>query len=166
MQREVQIQGILKRMEGQCPAGYALAFHISYATPQFLFQTYATPWIEIYSQKGYVMQDPTVRWGFENTGWVRWSDLAAQDSAGVLDDAAAHGLRFGACYATDAGESRSVTSFARGDREFTDDEIAGLANDVDQLHALTADLDALSPQTAEELRAMSIRFTHPGAHRG
>ena len=161
--RQSRIQAILQDLEGRCPAGFALAFHVKYTTPDYLFQTYATAWMDIYSQKGFVMLDPTVRWGFENTGHVRWSDLAGLDEAGVLKEAAEHGLAFGICFATDTGGSRSVCSFARGDREFTDAEAAELTALAEELHELTADLGSLSPETAAELRRLSIRFTHPGS---
>lgn len=163
MERQIRISEILRELEQDCPGGFALAFHIKYATPDFLFQTYPSDWIEVYSHRGLVMQDPTVRWGFENTGWIRWSDLTGQDDAGVLALAAEHGLSHGVCHATDAGESRSVASAARGDREYTDAEIAAFCALTEEIHELTADLDSLSPQIAEELRRMSIRFTHPGS---
>lgn len=166
MNRQIEIEDILKELESRCPSGYALALHIRFTTPGFLFQTYPNTWIDRYSERGYVMQDPTVRWGFENTGQTRWSDLQADDVVGVLADAADHGLGFGACYVTDAGDSRSVTSFARNDREFHDDEIAELVKFVDHLHQRTAELSSLSPETAEELRKMSVRFTHPGTSGG
>ncbi len=161
--RQARIQAILQDLETRCPAGFALAFHVKYATPDYLFQTYAPEWMDIYSKKGFVMLDPTVRWGFENTGQVRWSQLADLDDAGVLAEAAAHGLAYGICFATDTGGSRSVCSFARGDREFADEEAASLTGLAEELHNLTADLGSLSPETAAELRRLSIRFTHPGS---
>ncbi len=160
---EVEIKAILNELEGLCPAGYALAFHVRFATPTFLFQTYSDEWIDIYSQKGFVMVDPTVRWGFENTGAIRWSDLADDDPSDVLATAARHGLKYGFAYAMDSGGSRSMTSYARGDREFTDDEIATISELAEQLHRRTSRLGSLSPETADELRRMSIRVTHPGA---
>ncbi len=162
MERQVRIQEILRDLEGRSPAGYALAFHIKYTAPDYLFQTYSSEWIDIYSKNGLVMQDPTVHWGFDNTGSIRWSDLADKDAAGVLAQAAEHGLGYGVCYATDAGGSRSVTSFARNDREFSDVEINEIKMMIDELHAMTSDLGTLSPETAAELHEMSIRFTHPG----
>ena len=162
MQQPAQIQEILRDLEQRSPSGFALAFHIKYTTPDYLFQTYASEWIDVYSRKGLVMQDPTVHWCFDNTGSIRWSDLASEDAGGVLAQAAEYGLGYGVCYATDAGGSRSMASFARNDREFQDDEVDALITRVEELHAMTADLDTLSPETADELHSMSIRFTHPG----
>ena len=162
MDRQSDIREILRQLDEKCPGGYALALHIKFTTPHFLFQTYAGAWLDLYTQRGYVMIDPTVHWGFENTGAIRWSDLAESDTGGVLEAAAAYGLVYGVCCATETGGSRSVASFARSDREFSDDEMADLFRDVALLHDKTAGLDSLSPETAQELHSMSVRFTHPG----
>lgn len=160
---ETEIMSLLDSLDPLCPAGYALAFHIRYATPNFLFQTYATDWIDIYSQRGYVMTDPTVRWGFENLGWCRWSDLADDDAAGVLAEAAQHGLGHGFVFALETEGSRSMTSFARNDRSFSDDEVNAIRVKAARLHDLTAGLAELSPDTAAKLRRMAIRVSHPGS---
>ncbi|NCO22383.1 MAG: transcriptional regulator [Rhodobacterales bacterium] len=124
-----------------------------------MFQTYSKTWTDIYSQSGFVMHDPIVRWGFENTGAIRWSML--DDPVGVLEKARPHGLVYGFACAVENGGTRSVAGFARADREFTDAEIAAIAAQVATLHDETAKAGALSAETREELRQMSIRFTHP-----
>jgi LuxR family transcriptional regulator len=94
-------------------AGFAPAFHVRFTTPTFLFQTYPKDWLDYYSQNGLVMSDPTVMWGFENTGAVDWAALQANDSAGVLAKAAEYGLKHGATYATEIDGSHSIGTFAR-----------------------------------------------------
>ncbi len=84
MQDQAGILRTVERLTALAPSGYAIALHVRFTTPTFLFQTYPREWIEVYTQRGYVMSDPTVMWGFSNTGRVRWSDLADQDSAGML----------------------------------------------------------------------------------
>ena len=143
------------------PAGYALALHIHFTTPTFLLQTYPKAWTDYYSQNGLVMSDPTVAWGFENTGTVLWSDLADASNP-VLKASADHGLVYGVTCAVETGKSRSLCSFSRSDREFTDGESADLADHVAELHRLTDGLGAFSPIAAEKLRGMSVRLTHPG----
>ena len=92
------------------PTGYAAALHINFTTPDFLFQTYPADWLAIYSQKGFVMQDPTVLWGFENLGTVRWSDLTRNDHAGVMKEATKFGMKYGLTVAVEQGGSRSIAS--------------------------------------------------------
>ena len=153
---------LLEHLEPLAPSGYALAFHIRFTTPTFLLQTYPKAWTDLYSQNGYVMSDPTVAWGFESTGTARWSDLAPQ-SHPVMQASADHGLVYGVTCAVETDGSRSLCSFSRADREFTDAETADLADHVAELHRLTTGLDAFSPIAAERLRKMSVRLTHPGA---
>jgi len=159
MEPAEKIRDIIIALEAQSPAGFAIAFHIRFTRPDFLFQTYSKTWTDIYSQSGFVMHDPIVRWGFENTGAIRWSML--DDPVGVLEKARPHGLVYGFACAVENGGTRSVAGFARADREFTDAEIAAIAAQVATLHDETAKAGAMSAETREELRQMSIRFTHP-----
>ncbi|MDW4548823.1 autoinducer binding domain-containing protein [Defluviimonas sp. D31] len=160
MARQEKISAILTRLHQASPAGFAIALHVKYTAPRYLFQSYERDWLDTYSRKGLVLHDPTVRWGFEHTGAIRWSDLADDDDKGVLEQAAAHGLRFGVCVAYTAEGSRSMASFARSDREPTDAEISGLAADLAELHGLTATAEKLSPSVHETLKQLSIYLTH------
>lgn len=155
------IRDSLKRIESLSPSGFAIAFHIRFTSPDFLLQTYPKDWIDIYSERGYVMSDPTVHWGFNNTGAIRWSDLAATDPQGIFAEAARHGLRFGASIATETGGSRSFSSFARADREFTEDEIATLSGLLEDLHHATASQNGMSSGLRDELHRQSVAMTHP-----
>ncbi|MEY1555132.1 autoinducer binding domain-containing protein [Yoonia sp. R2331] len=150
------ISQTLSALKEKAPVGYALAFHIRFTTPTFLFQSYPKAWTDYYSQNGLVMSDPTVAWGFENLGTKRWSELAENDPADVMGKAAEHGLAYGVTIAVEADESRSLSSFARGDREFDAVETAALEADVRRLHEMTAQISALSPDLAQELRKMSV----------
>lgn len=151
----------MSELKTLAPTGYAAAFHINYTTPTFLFQTYPADWLAHYSQEGLVMKDPTVLWGFENLGTVRWSDLVSLDIAGVLSEAARFGMKFGVTASVERGGTRSIASLSRGDRELTDEEMLKAADMIASLHDLTANARTLSPETTEELRRQSIRFTHP-----
>jgi len=159
MSDQQAIQKTLGDLKLLAPTGYALAFQIEFTTPTFLFQTYPKAWISQYSEKGLVMSDPTVHWGFENEGTVRWSALTATDTAGVLDLAADHGLKYGltCCVCTNA--IRSFASFSRGDAEFTDAQAQTLLATVTDLHAQTAKIKTLSPETTAALQKMSVQVT-------
>lgn len=157
-----EIKALLVNLKKEAPAGYAVALHIKFTTPTFLFQTYTKDWLDYYSQNGLVMSDPTVLWGFENIGQAKWWDLAAQDHAGVMKKAAEYGLKYGLTCACETGSSRSIGSFAHSDHDFTEKQAAILSAKLDQLHAATADLKTLAPETAEALRMLTINVTHPG----
>ncbi|MEO1797862.1 MAG: autoinducer binding domain-containing protein, partial [Pseudomonadota bacterium] len=130
--------------------------HLRFAAPVFLFRTYPDAWNEHYSTQALVMQDPVVAWGLSAEGVIRWSDLAAKDSAGVLDAAANHGLGFGASVSVTEGGSRSLAGFARGDREFSDAELTLLESHVAALHGITADENALDEAALAVIRARSV----------
>lgn len=161
MQHQIVISDVLTQLKAYAPAGYAIALHVRFTTPSFLFQTYPKTWIDFYSKNGLVMQDPTVRWGFENTGTKRWSELADDDPAGVISAAAGHGMAYGITLAIDVGASRSIAGFARSDADFTADDIVAIYDLALQLHHATAQAETLLPETRDRLRTLSIMFTHP-----
>jgi len=156
-----ELSTVLGQFKERAPSGYAMGLHISFTTPAYFFQSYPTPWLEHYSKSGLLMQDPTVSWCFENTGSARWSDL--DDPAGVLSQAAEFGMKYGIVYATRSGGSHSMSGFARPDREFTDAEIECLIARFEAMHTATIDQKALTPDTVEQLKKMSIIVTHPGS---
>ena len=139
------------------PAGYALAFHIRYAAPTFLLQTYPKAWTSYYSLHALVMSDPTVAWGFTHEGMCRWSDLT-DDPARVMERAADHDLNYGLVCAIETNDSRSFGSFARADREFTDAEAQTLNDVLKDLHDATRNVSDLSPASIDELRKMSVNY--------
>lgn len=162
MSSEGKVRDALERLQQTAPAGYALAFHIEFTTPTFLFQTYPKEWLKAYSEGGFVMSDPTVHWGFENEGTVRWSELADNDVANVLGQAASHGMAFGLTCSVNVDGTRSFASFSRTDREFTNQEAAELLTVIKDMHHDTAEIKSLSPETTQALRKMSVEVTSGG----
>jgi LuxR family transcriptional regulator len=160
MLKRTNIAHLIGALHESSPSGFAVALHITYATPAFLFQSYPQEWMQEYSQRGLHLQDPTVMWGFTHTGSIRWSELASQDPAGVFESARAFGLIHGVTVAILMDGTRTVASFAREDREFDDDEIAKISAVLTQLHHETAGGKGLSEADREALKSMSIRLTH------
>ncbi|WP_051067993.1 autoinducer binding domain-containing protein [Octadecabacter antarcticus] len=156
-----KIKVLLESVENLAPSGFAIAFHIRLTSPDFLFQTYPKDWTDIYSEKGYVMQDPTVRWGFTETGSIRWSGLAEMDDQNILGQSLAYGMAFGVTISTDTGGSRSLASFSRPDREYTDEEIKQLSQCVQALHDMTALQGGTSEELRTQLHQLSVKMTHP-----
>lgn len=162
MDAQREISESLGRLKEIARGGYAMALHIEFTTPAYLFQTYPKAWIDYYSQNGLVMRDPTVMWGFDNLGMIDWSNLSDSDPDRIMDQAREHGIDNGFTYAVESGGRRTICSFARGETPFSQDEIDRIISEVDAICALTKGLDNLSPDTREALRQMSILFTHPG----
>lgn len=160
MASQLEIRAILGELQEIAPAGFALALHVRFTTPTFLFQTYPKDWLDYYSQNGLVMSDPTVAWGFSNMGSTSWDQLKGEDVAGVLTKAAEFGLMYGMSCVAGTQENRSLCGFARADRPFTDAESKTLEAHSEALHQLTSDLKTLRPEVGEALRTMSVQFTH------
>lgn len=156
MKIQADITQRLRTLKAQVPGGFAMAFHVRFATPTFLLQTYPKTWADYYSQKGLVMSDPTVAWGFANTGTCRWSALDLPDPDDVIAQAASYGLKFGVVIAVEIDGSRSFASFADAEREFSDDEIAAFHSHIKSLHATTAKLNELPPDVTNNLRKMAV----------
>ncbi len=150
------------------PAGYAVGLHIRFTSPLFAMWTYHQAWLDHYSEMGWAVQDPVVLWGLTSTGRVRWSDRALADPVGVFSAAASFGLVYGASVALGPNNSRSIASLSRGDREYTDPEIASFAAVVEHLHAITEKPANLTKAQIEALRciAMGDRFTTAAARLG
>ena len=79
-----QANDLLRRLHERSPTGFAIGLHIQFTTPRYFFQSYSKEWLDAYSAKGFVMNDPIVHWGFSNEGSIRWRDLAQTDPLGVL----------------------------------------------------------------------------------
>lgn len=160
MESETAILDSLPELGKLCPTGYAMALHISFSTPRFLFQTYSHEWMDVYSRKGFVLQDPTVIWGFTNTGTKNWTELANLDDAGILKEAENFGIHFGFTVSVDEGDSKSIGSFTRGDREFTKDEVSQIEAVFHSIHLRTADIQQIPAKEVEQLKRISVNFTH------
>lgn len=158
---QLDLSKVLGEFKDRAASGYAMGLHIQFTTPAFFFQSYPRPWLDHYSKSGLLVNDPTVSWCFENTGVCRWSDM--DDPAGILEQAAEYGMKYGIVYATNTGGSHSMSGFARPDREYAEDEIAELVDRFEALHEATRDQQALEANTVEQLKKMSIMVTHPGS---
>ena len=160
MAHRTSIATLLRELDHRSPAGFAIALHIRFTAPAYLFQTYPKRWMDHYSEHGMVVNDPTVHWGVQNLGRIRWSELERMDSAGVLEAAKDFGLMNGVTVALYRGGARSIASFARADRDYDACEMEEIEELLTQLHDTTADLPKLTPTDRRALRELSVRLTH------
>ena len=154
LDRVTEVAGLLNRLRAYCDTGFALAIHIRYTRPSLLYRTYAQGWIDHYSEKGFMLSDPVVHWGLMNTGAVDWADLVAQDEAGVIADAAAHGLLNGLTHGVGPAASRTISGLTRSTGPFTAAERADLADIVAAIHTATEGIEHYDAATLEALRAL------------
>ena len=136
-------------------AGYYVALRLGFAYPLDERNEFSDDWVAHYTSQGLMLRDPVVRWAYDNFGATRWSKLAADDPHNVLATAARFGLNFGAvisCSAPRQNGLRSYGTFARSDREFTDNELAVLEAKLYELHDSTAPPKNLTNAELEALR--------------
>ncbi len=145
------IAHLLGKLKSICDSGFALAAHIRYTRPTLLYQTYSQDWADHYSEKGYMMADPTVHWGLSNIGSIEWDQLTAQDPEGVIKAAREYGLSNGWTYAVGPATSRSLASMTRT-TPFTDAQRDEIRTIIDAIHAQTEGFDTFSPDLQDKLR--------------
>jgi LuxR family transcriptional regulator, quorum-sensing system regulator SdiA len=149
-----QIKRHLDRLSTLSNSGYALAIHIRYTRPTLLYRSYAQNWIDHYTEKGFMLSDPTVHWGLSHTGMVNWSDLAGTDPDDVFAAARKHGLFNGITYSTGREASRTISGHTRSDAAFSAAERTELAALIDDIHRLTENFEALPKAEQDGLRGL------------
>ena len=150
---------LIGQIQALAPAGFAIAVHLRFTSANYMFQTYPTAWLDEYSRSGFLMRDPTIHWGSSHQGTIAWSELAAEDEAGLFVRAAEHGLRHGITVSLLRGGSRSIGGLARADRPFTAEEHRACEARMADLHDATASGEPLPPQMAAEFGRMGVDFT-------
>ena len=145
------------------PAGFSIGLHIRFASPLVYVRTYDPSWVKIYDDNAYALRDPLVFWGLAVTGHTRWSEIKLPDPFNILGQARRNGLTFGAVVSVGPISSRSIMGMARGDREFTDEEIAEAEWIVKRLHMLAEPPMELTPAQTEALRLLNDGNRHAAA---
>jgi LuxR family transcriptional regulator, quorum-sensing system regulator SdiA len=143
----------IERLMGIATSGFVLAFNVTFRGPEHLHQAYPPDWVEQYQRRNYVFLDPITFWGFSNQGELRWSAVRVPDLRGIMIEAKAYGLRYGAVFSRKRGDKRSLLSVARADRELTDTEIEVLASKFDSWVDMVVGGD---PLTAAELDVLRL----------
>lgn len=153
----------LHQLSLHAPAGYFIGLHIRFTAPLFTYQTYDQAWIDHYTENGFVLRDPMTAWGFSSTGAIRWSDKSLPDPFGLFVEAAKYGLHYGATVACGEIRSRTIASFARHDREVSDEEIAMFTTVVNRLHKTTEPPEELTAAQIEALKCIANGDRHAAA---
>ncbi len=153
----------LHQLDLLAPEGYFLGLHIRFTAPLMTFQTYDQAWLDYYTENGYVLRDPMTAWGFSTTGWIRWSDPRVPDPFGIFKEAARFGLVYGFTISCGPIKSRTIASFARADREFSDNEVKLAETIVTRMHDVTEPPEELTRAQIEALRCIAGGDRHAAA---
>lgn len=155
MSRNHIIDELLDDLSDQSPLGYYVALHIRFVSPLMTFQTYDQAWTDHYTQNAYGLRDPQVAWGISRTGASRWSEINLPDPFGIMVEAKSFGLKYGVIVSCGPVTSRTIAGASRGDREFTEQEMAAISGVVLRLHHETEPPDNLTKAEMEALRIIA-----------
>lgn len=152
-------------------SGYYIAIRVGYAFPRVEINRWPSTWTNSYVSNGLMPDDPTVRWIYGSSGSIRWSAINIPDPRAVMKMAAACKMKYGASIVhLDEGPEalRSFGSFARPDREFTDQEIEYLREVVVRMHQEHAPPTNLTRNeiTTLDLMARGLRMKEVGFRLG
>ena len=145
------------------PAGFAAALRVSRGRALHVENCFAPRWRDTYERKSYFLRDPAIGWALSHCGVIEWCDLEQRDTAGVIDDARAHGLRHGIVVATGCAEIRSFCGLTRIDRPFTAAEGERALEVIARLHAGPPGAISLTEAQREALRLMAKGERHTRA---
>lgn len=158
-----EIGALLDELDAIAPLGYSAGLHIRFATPLLFQSSYPPLWLKHYNDNAYYLRDPVVFWGIGVAGTTRWSAIPMPDPFSVMKQAAEFGLKFGAVSSYGPITSRSIVGIARADREFTDAELAKLADVTARLHIVAKPPSELTSAQIEALQCIANGDRHTAA---
>lgn len=156
---DVELQKLSLLSEG----GYFIGLHIRYAAPLMQFSTYNQGWLDHYTEKAFALRDPTIAWGFSTEGACRWSEFIIPDTFGLFTEARKFGLNYGLSVSCGPVSSRTIASFARDDRDFTNSEIEEILLIIRRLHDKTEPPESLTKAQIQALRLIAAGDRHAAA---
>ncbi len=161
------IENLEARLGRIVPVGHMLALNIRHLTPEFFQSTYPPDWVNIYTERRYVMFDPIVAWARFSVGSTRWSEIPAGFSRGpglhILEHASQFGLNYGGVVSSrgpSGGHCLCVLSGAREDRELRAIELQSLAEILDEIVDAVGEHAGLTEVELEALRDLAAGMTH------
>lgn len=135
--------------------GYALLVNYSVLGYEHFHSTYPVEWQNEYDSRHYHVLDPVMIWALFREGVCRWSETGIPDTRGVHKKAARHGIRFGGTWSRKTGSKKSVLFVARSDREFEDEELARVEDEVAPFFDTVRPQNLLSDRELDALRLLA-----------
>lgn len=145
------------------PLGFSAGLHIRFAAPLVYVKTYCEGWQKLYDENAFALRDPIVFWGLGVKGSTRWSAIMLPDPFSIMEKAKEFGLEYGAVISYGPITSRSIVGIARGDREFTDEEIATAMEITEKLHVAAEPPTELTKAQIEALQLLAEGYRHTAA---
>jgi len=163
MVRNNILDKLLRELGEISPLGFSAGLHIRFAAPLVYVKTYCEGWQKLYDENAFALRDPTVFWGLGVKGSTRWSSIKLPDPFSIMQQAKEFGLEYGAVISYGPITSRSIIGIARGDREFTDEEIATATEIAEKLHVAAEPPTELTKAQIEALQLLAEGYRHTAA---
>lgn len=144
----------IERLHGWGPAGFVLAFNLTFRGPEHLHSGHNPEWQRIYEDRNYLFSDPILIWTINKSGFIRWSEINLPDIRGVLPEARKFNLNYGAAFSRKTKHKRSFLTLARADREFTDTEMEVISGKFENLCELVVGRTLLTDGELDVLRLL------------
>lgn len=110
--------------------------------------TYPERWVTQYVNKNYNAMDPALYWALTKQGVRRWSEVKLPDILRVMKKAKKYGLVYGGIWSQKTGSKRTVLFVGREDREFFDEEMETI---FDEMQPFFSAVGLNSPLTDGEI---------------
>ncbi len=146
---------VLQELHAFAPAGFYIALRVSFAFPLEEINALPEDWIRHYAKNSFMLVDPTIRWAYANSGLIRWHELQDEDTEGLLQQARNFGMAYGVTISFQDELKlgvRSFGSFARNDRDFSDQELAMISDRLKKFHLHSAPPDNITEAELEALQ--------------
>ena len=152
MQRKPLTDALREKLTELAPAGFWLVRRARMTDRnQDILDHMPPDWSKRYREKSYALGDPVFFWCMFNAGTIRWSEINIADPRGVFKKAKDYGLNYGAVTSMVEAGRHSMLSIARGDREYTNNEL----KQSDQLlREALAQADASPLLTPEQIQVL------------
>ncbi|WP_417248496.1 autoinducer binding domain-containing protein [Celeribacter sp.] len=158
-----QLSAGYAKLAALSPTGYLVALHIRQASPLHTHLTMSADWVKVYNENSLALCDPLIAWSLSTEGAIRWSAVDFPDPFDVFGKAAQFGLRYGLGVSIGEISSRTLVSCSRGDREYTDSEIAEIQAVSVDLHKASVPPHTLTTAQLHALRSIASGDRHAAA---
>ncbi len=148
----------LETIKEQATAGFFIGLFLDFSGPSTSIFGYKSDWINHYSENNYVVSDPSFAWAVSNDGTIRWSELYVGETD-IRSSMAEHGLLYGATASVLYNKKRSLATFSRSDREFTDQELVLLYRSVKKIHIANDQRTGLTQLEKKTLNLLVSGYT-------
>lgn len=149
----------LSTLSRLAPAGYSIGISIRFFAPLETYVEYPQEWIDEYTQNAYALVDPAVIWGMTHEGVLPWSKNKLPDAMGIFEKAKKYGLNYGITCSIKLNKRKSLGSFARSDRPFTETESELILESIKRLHIAHMPNEELSLDETKTLLLTSEGLT-------